>query len=582
MYVDRINYWNRKAGRVTRRRFVAGTSASAAGLAGLLAVGCGDDDDDTGGSSGDPSATTATGTGTAANPGTPRQGGNLVFTDDRDPDTFDPMFGVTQCWHILSATNSTLLGWKHGEDVRGFDYTVLEAEGLAESYEQVDDTTLLITLRDGVKFHDKAPVNGRTLTAEDVKYTFDRWIESKRSFISAAVLSSVRAVDERTVEFKTNTPYAPFLGWLATPAMVILAPEAGKDGDHAAPETVVGTGAFMFDSYQAGVRTKVVRNPDFFKGDGRPYIDSYEYKPMSDLNSRQAAVRTGEVDIGWFWWQGLPTSLNSQLLRDNGNLTSRDWTPGSPFYVAGKADKPPFNDPRVRQAVSLGIDRKRWIELLAEGEGSETGAMPFIIEEPWYLSPSALGTDPKKQFIRTDKAEAKALLDAAGYGDGIDVENYLTFSFTGQAMPEAEFIAAQLQEIGIKLSINQLDYATFAAKRSAGELDFAWTTHTYSWDFDPMVYSHWHSTGAGTAAGNTLGINDPDLDRMLDKQRTSLNNEERLDTIHEIQRYNAEQCYTVYEVIRNQHMPYPKSVHNFGPHAHFDLGGQAAAMWRDA
>lgn len=567
-------YWT-SSRRTSRRRLLQGSSLAALGTIGATLLGCGGDDDDAAPTS-NPDQTTPEPTSNGGSE--PRQGGEIVFADDQDVGTLDPLFSNVAGRAILTATHSRLVSWKHGADVGQWDHIIEADRGVATDWEQPDEQTYVFNLKPDVSFHDKAPVNGRTLTAEDVVYTFELWRDSGRSAQAVRDMASVRAIDAQTVEFKTNSPYVPFLQWIASSTNVILAPEAGNDGDYSDLASVIGTGPFMFESYEPGFKVRTVRNPSYFV-EGEPYLDAFELRPIPDKNAVAAAVRTGEVDIGWYWWQGLDPSLAESLLRDNTSLTSYDdWTPGSPFFITAKVDRPPFNDPRVRQAVSLAVNREQWIDLLAEGHGLISGAAPYQFPDKWYLWPD----DLNEHYIRHDLAEAKKLLEAAGYGDGIDINRFLSYARGSNAMPETELIVEQMKQVGINLTIDQPEYLAMIDQWLKGEFEFAWTTTSYSSDWDTSMYGHWHSSGFNAAEGNRYGINDPELDELMDRQRVTFDEEERTSIIHQSQQLNARECYMIYEVARLQHMPFPKDVRNFGPHSNFDGGGIVSVMWRDA
>src|SRR5499426_28598 len=197
---------------------------------------------------------------------TPKRGGTLAIRT-YDPPHFDPFQTISYKTHIaLSFTHSRLLKHKAGPSVVPGTFPI---EGdLAESWTQPNDTTYVFKLRRGVKWHNKPPVNGRELTADDVVYTVDRFMTLKgnaNAYMLASV-SKVEAVDKYTVKFTLKEPFAWFLDMLANPmAVAIIAKECvEKFGDLKKPEAMVGTGPWMFDTYKPNVGMTLVRNPNYF------------------------------------------------------------------------------------------------------------------------------------------------------------------------------------------------------------------------------------------------------------------------------------------------------------------------------
>src|SRR5213594_706064 len=231
---------------------------------------------------------------------TPKRGGTISLRL-WDPPHFDPHLTISYKTNVLyTFTHSRLLKYKAGPGVSPGTFT-LESD-LAESWSQPNETTYVFKLRKGVRWHAKPPVNGRELTADDVKYTFDRFVNEKgnayRSMMAA--LDKVEVVDKYTVKMTLKEPYVWFLDMVANPmALAIIAREAvEKLGDLKKPEAVIGTGPWMLDSYRPNVGLTFVRNPSYFLP-GLPYIDKVEVTVDEDNASRMAAFIAGKYDIGW-------------------------------------------------------------------------------------------------------------------------------------------------------------------------------------------------------------------------------------------------------------------------------------------
>ena len=236
----------------------------------------------------------------AARAQTPKRGGTLTVRT-WDPPHFDHILAHAYKTHVvITFTHSRLLRHKAGPGIRPGSFQI---EGdLAESWQQTSDTTYVFKLRRGVKFHAKPPVNGRELTADDVRYTFERILtEAGSANVSMyRSIAKVEAVDRYTVRFTLKEPFAWFLDMIANPMSgAIIAKECvEKFGDLKKVEAVIGTGPYTLDSYRPNVGLTLVRNPHYFVPT-LPYIDRVEMVVDEDNASRIASFLSGKYDLGW-------------------------------------------------------------------------------------------------------------------------------------------------------------------------------------------------------------------------------------------------------------------------------------------
>ena len=229
----------------------------------------------------------------------PKRGGTLNLRL-WDPPHFDPHLTVSYKTHITySFTHSRLIKHKAGPGVQPGTFPI---EGdLAESWTQPTDTTYVFKLRKGVKWHNKPPVNGRELTADDVVFSVNHFLTVKGN-ANAYMLKSVdkvEATDKYTVRFTLKEPFVWFLDMVANPlAVPIVAREVlEKHADFKRPESVIGSGPWMLESYRPNVGITFVRNPNYFLP-GLPYIERVETFVDEDKASRIAAFLSGKYDIG--------------------------------------------------------------------------------------------------------------------------------------------------------------------------------------------------------------------------------------------------------------------------------------------
>src|SRR5207244_2520992 len=232
-----------------------------------------------------------------AEAGPPRRGG-ILRGRRWDPPHFDPHLTIAPATHFtLSLVYSRLVRHQAGPEVRPGTFSV--EPDLAERWEQPDDTTYIFHLRQGVKWHNKPPVNGRELVAEDVKFTYDRFLTdpgNANRYILEPV-ERIEVVDRYTVKFLLKEPYVWFVSALAYPwSMWIVAPEVVQHfGDLKKAETAIGTGPFVLERYEPNVKAVFTRHPEYFRQD-EPHVDGVEWLSIPDESTGLAMYRTGQID----------------------------------------------------------------------------------------------------------------------------------------------------------------------------------------------------------------------------------------------------------------------------------------------
>ena len=228
---------------------------------------------------------------------------------------------------------------------------------LAESWQRTNETTYVFKLRKGVRWHNKAPVNGRELTAEDVKYTFERFLTIKgngnRPMLE--VIDKVETPDKHTVRITLREPNAWFLNQLAQIATSIIPREAvEKLSDLKRPEACIGTGPWMLERWEPNVRITYVRHPSYFLP-GLPYADGVEMLIDKDPSSRLAAFLAGKSDFGPEYQQIVRRLDLAVVKQRKPNVQLAEYTWFTSGATGFKLDKAPFNDIRVRRALSLAL-----------------------------------------------------------------------------------------------------------------------------------------------------------------------------------------------------------------------------------
>ena len=510
---------------------------------------------------------------------TPKRGGTLSLRL-WDPPHFDlhGPGGLSYKVHIaLTFTHSRLLRQKTGPNVKPGSF-VIEGD-LAESWQQTSDTTYVFKLRRGVKWHPKPPVNGRELVADDVVYSVNRFLTTKgnaNAFMLGS-LDKVEALDKYTVKFTLKEPFAWFLDTLANPmAVAIVAKECvDKFGDLKKWEAVVGTGPWMLDSYRPNQGMTLVRNPAYFIP-GLPYIDRIEVAVDEDNASRISSFLSGKYDLGW----ENPGTINRTdwvQIKDKVKRPVRtaEFPSNVMSHISMRTDQKPFSDVRVRQAMSLAIDRKGIIDAVAEGVGATNPAVPAALKE-WSIPLDQLGEGAK--WFRYDPAEAKKLLAAAGYPNGFPATICFTTYGSTVLIDSMQIVQKNLKDVGIDGKIDQKEYGAYISTCFYGNFpSLTYGPQTPFLEPDTFLFGQYHPE----QPRNQSHINDPVVSDMLVRQRRTADPAKRREVIYEIQRYLAKQQYYIATDSGVYVAVWDTALKNYGPNLGYDYGGRLMAAWLD-
>jgi peptide/nickel transport system substrate-binding protein len=511
----------------------------------------------------------------AAEPGQPKRGG-ILRARGYDPPHFDHHLTLNfKTNTTLSFVHSTLVRHKLGPGVQPGTFIV--EPHVAERWEALDDTTYVFYLRKGVKWHNKPPVNGRELVAEDVKFTFDRFLAEKGNserYLLESV-DRVEVVDRYTVKFLLKEPFVWLVNTLAySRGMWIIAPEVvEKYGDLKKSESVIGTGPFLLERYEPNVKTVFKRNPDYFLK-GQPYVDGVEWLVLEDPSSGLAMYRTGQIDCGpWHQWSVRQQDLES-VKKSHPHLMYQDFLSNVVGRVYMRTDKPPFNDVRVRRAISHAINRQGIIDAVSIRGELSPAVSPGLAE--WSLPIDQLGEGAK--YYQYNPQEARRLLAEAGFPNGFKTQLNVTGGYGPDFLDAAQLVQRYLKEAGIEAELRLQEYGAYMATTNQGKYEgMAYGPFGPAWEPDNALYRQY----APGSPSNTSHIDDPKLTAMLKEQRRTEDLEARKKIIFDIQRYAAEQQYYVYTnsvMMTGSWQPYVK---NYAPNLTFDYGGRVAALWLD-
>lgn len=382
----------------------------------------------------------------------------------------------------------------------------LPGPALAESWKMsADAREYTFSLRKGVKFH-----NGRELTAEDIKWNFDRMMDPKTASGMKTRLEkveSVTVVDKYTVKFRLKIPSGGFLAFFygASVQSPIMAKESlNPDGTITRP---IGTGPFEFVEWVPHDHIKVKKFKNYWQK-GLPHLDEILLKVVPDEVSRLTAVRAGDLDFSYM----LPIEEVSKIMRAPSKDFSVGVLPGGTNYFCFNSSTKPFSDPKVRQAVFYAVNREEFSQANTFGHGQVANQF-FPAGHPWHSEVNS----PKQ-----DLAKAKQLLTEAGHPNGFDTA-MLTDNTQNILLTSAQIVQAQLKKIGITVKLDVKDFTTHIAQMRKGE--FQITNMWAAASADPDVYYPMALSSQG--AYNWGKWKNPQMDELLNKGAGAPTMEER-------------------------------------------------------
>jgi peptide/nickel transport system substrate-binding protein len=379
---------------------------------------------------------------------------------------------------------------------------------LAESYENPDENTWVIKLKQGIKFHDGTPFN-----AEAVKYTFDKLRDPATAAPRASLLEPVDTItvtDEYTVEIKTKYPYGPFLASLSHSNAAIVSPTADQKQD--LNKEPVGTGPFKFVSWVPGDQIVLESNPDY--RDGAPLVKKFILKVVPEVSTAISMLQAGEVQF----IDKLPTE---QIARIEGlKNVSVEKNEGTPqYYLTFNFSKEENQDPEFRKAVASALDRDAFVSKL-NGLGVRSDSV---------IGPKVFGhkDSADKAGTKYDVKAAKELVEKNGY-DKKPIK--LLTANRGNFVLMAEVVQAQLSEAGFDVQIETMEWAAFLETARAGDYDLtflSWSNLTA--DGSELLYPNFHSDNVGSS--NRAQYNNPEFDKLVEASRTTTDQDKRLDVL---------------------------------------------------
>ena len=651
------NYWQRMRRRQMSRRALLGASARAGvGAAGLALVGCGDDDDDGQQAAAqvsqqqdqpqqamqqgqqqqnmqDQAQQQADQAGAQEDDAQQGQDTSMVATADHiirggrrvapfvgpysgDPPTLDPYENLTYRAQIPSGFHySKLIQAISGGDNVNPGNTAQYENDLAATMPEIPEPTVFnFTLREDANWHDVDPLNGRGITIDDIQATHDRFKEISANAAGwDGVIAKFTTGEDNSIRFDLHKPHAPFLTLAGSSQHMWIMPQEIVD-DGTVAQRPVGSGPWIFESFEPGVAINWRRNPDWHRS--RDYVNAMVdsgaggYNGISNVDPQLfplmdgvTATMNGDVNVlipalgdGSLDFSQLSPAIFKQAqdaapsIEDTaGYVFTLNTVPGG-FYF--NYSIPPWNDVRVRLALSMSMDRDG---ILAATDDTGRGGWhsPLSQIAPYWLDPKDLdafgetyeGEDSGLTFHR-DIAKARALLDAAGYPEGIQATLHGTADYGATVVNLYEACASSASEAGFQFEFFFKEYAAYIASIFRGNFPDDWdgeSSHLaigplYGGATDPediwaAVYARTsgrHNWGSGGRTPDGLASvleidtgghaeswshssavsgggpeTDDHLHDMFTKQKELLDFNERLEYTKDIQRYMATKQYMV-------------------------------------
>jgi peptide/nickel transport system substrate-binding protein len=393
---------------------------------------------------------------------------------------------------------------------------------LAESYRLAPDgRSMTIRLRRGVRFHDGTP-----LDAQAVKWNFDFFLNPEnripfRTILLGAV-SAVEVVDRYTVRLVLSRPFVPLLIHLTHNFLGIHSPAAVERAGGMRPPTgepygraPVGTGPYRFKEWVRGDRIVLERNPDYWGTP--PLLDHIVWRVIPDAGARVLALEAGQIDVA----VRIPPRETARLSVNRALRVDRTGSVRT-IFIGLNAQRRPFNDVRVRQAVNYAVNKRAIVQTILGGAARVSDAP---------ISPGVWGYAPIMTYPQ-DVAKARQLLAEAGYPGGLTVTLHHPTGRYVEDAPVAAAVQAQLREAGITARLVTMEWATYLSvtNRPVDQTDiemFMLGWGTVTGDADYGLYSLFHSSQWAPAGFNRSFYKNAQVDELLDQARSEINAEKR-------------------------------------------------------
>ncbi len=502
----------------------------------------------------------------------PRSGGTLTFVVNAEPPSFDGHRETTFALLHPIAPHYSLL-YKFDPN----DLTKVIPDAAASLPEiSADKLTYTVKLRPDIKFHD-----GTAFSSDDVVATYQKIIFPPQGVLSPragayAAVDKIEAPDKTTVVFKLKYPSASLATNLASPWNFLYSAAKLKQDIHWYEKNVMGTGPFIYVSNTKGQDWVGKRNPDYFVK-GRPYLDGYKALIITDATAEVNAIRSKQAAVEF---RGFTPQQRDDLTRALPNdITTQEGPWICVNYIVPNTKKKPFDDVRVRQALTLAIDR--WaggealskITIVKDVGGLMRPKGPFAMADADLVKIAGFSKDGKAA-----KDKAKQLLKDAG------AEN-LTFKFLNRNIttpyePVAVFLIDQWKQVGITATHDVKETSAYQGDLRAGNFEVALDFNCDFLDEPDLQLAKFQSASKGGKGLNFAYYDDAKLDDMIDKQSRETDAQKRKQLVGDIERYAMdEKAYQYPAIWWYRIVPHLKSFRGWQIGSNHYTNQDLASVW---
>jgi peptide/nickel transport system substrate-binding protein len=504
--------------------------------------------------------------------GTPTRGGEIIHGGASNAN-----------WDLMKATTLTpappyynglyYFRLDQGSDLNGQTF----APDLAEKTENTPDyQTWIFKLPANVYFHDLPPVNGRLMSAEDVVFSYQRYMDTSVWSTPLGFIDKISAPDKQTVRIDTKFPYFPVPNIVGMPYYLIFAREHFEGNQERWNQQPIGTGPFMVTNFKFREVVEAVRHPKYHQKDSNgiqlPYADKFTGRYYSDINASIAALRAGERDT-------IPDGISyldvfnevKKSLPDSYFVVSPHWATYQ-TWIMFQWNNPLFKDPRVRRALSMAIDRKAIVAQTVGGAATAPTPIPYdqmgMKTAPWwdYLPPTA----------QHNPQEAKQLMSAAGHANGFKTK-FLTSSASNPAPEVLAVQKAWRDLLNVDMSIDGQDpliVLSTIQKKEFSDISAQGgvvATEPYALSkalFYPGEPQNW---------GN---VDDAQLTQMIDKMKTTTVKEEREKLAQEMNKRVFEETLQMWIDGRHVYSATRPWLHTIAQSLYTQIDNWGGTSWR--
>ena len=439
--------------------------------------------------------------------GTPVPGGSVVYGMTQDLASLDPHVDTD------AGTRDVVFNLYEGLVKPTSDGGFIPA-GASDYIISDDAKTYTFTLRDGITFHDGTPV-----TIEDVKYSIDRYAEIQgESSAFSSLVDSVEVQDDKTLVVNLKESYSEFL-----PMMTIaIIPQSNEDP----AGNPIGTGPFKYVSYTPGQNLELEKYDGYWQ-EGVPSLDSVEFKFIADVDTAFVELQAGTIDILKYL-----TSAQAETLGDDYNIVQGSMNLVHAMYLNSAYE--PLSKTEVRQALCYAVDRDAINNFIFGGKSHIIGSHMIPAMSKYY--------EPEAETVYSyDPEKAKELLADAGYADGFDLEITVPSSYS-QHVDSAQIIADELSQVGINVTLNQVEWSTWLQDVYKGG-NFQATVIGFDGTLAP---SDWLKKYVTDDAKNFMHYSNTEYDDVFNTAYTTVDDDVKVENYKKAQMILAEDAAAVY------------------------------------